>query len=219
MISSTFSVLTREKLKVSLGSGWRVLLVVCLASTPIGFTFAEPVSIVDLEREEDNVVLDLQLDASEFNWHGTEFISVEAFPNPWIPDGPGLRHKLSLGMFEEGVAEWLQDDFIVVGSYEIVDSTRLLLTFEGFLEEPYDLVIDPSTGRVTLAGLDYLAHLTVPNVQLEHSSDLESWKMAEGVELPVGERVAWGELFSARVVGAETSGFFRVRGVVSSSVD
>ncbi len=169
-------------------------------------------SLTGIKMIEDNIQIQCLISPDDFQWQGAMFETVETFPNPWFPDGPGTRHQLSLDTDGPGSCQWFQMDFIMIGTYQVLDSDRILLSFGSIDGQDYEATLDRGTGLLTLDGHDYQAHPAIPSLLIETTTDLKIWREAEA-RLPASGRYTWGQSFSVAIPVADESSFefFRIR--------
>jgi hypothetical protein len=170
-------------------------------------------SLTGIKLLEDSIEIQCLISPEEFTWPGAVFETVETFPNPWFPDGPGTRHQLSLDTDGPGSCQWFQMDFIMIGTYQILDSDRIRLSFGSIEGQDYELALDRGTGLLALDGHDYLTQPAIPPLRIETTSDLEKWQDVQS-QLPATGRYTWGQSFPVILPLADeiSFAFFRIRG-------
>ncbi|MDP7010123.1 MAG: hypothetical protein QF685_01985 [Verrucomicrobiota bacterium] len=156
-----------------------------------------------IENGELSILIKLN---EPFRWKNTRYESLKKFPQPWIglPDIPN-----EIWLRDKGNMEMRITDMMFMGNYEELDKYKIEASLLGLGEVIG--IFNPETNLLNFDKLDYSPYFIVPEIVLEKSNDMRSWKR---VKLPdvLAKEYKWQEEIKIEIqMNKQENTFYRIR--------
>ena len=164
---------------------------------------SKPEIKIGIDNEELSILIKLN---EPFRWQNTRYESLKKFPQPWmgLPDIPNeiwLKHK--------GNMEMRITDMMFIGNYEELGNYKIEASLLGLGDVVGEF--NPETNMLNFDKLDYVPYFIVPEMILEESKDMRSWKRVKfSNSLP--REYKWQEEIKIEIqMNKQENKFYRIR--------
>jgi len=146
----------------------------------------------------------------DFDWSNVNYRSKKTFIIDFPPDfeGPPITTRDQVRLHQNGMIEWLQDDMILLGTFQITKQFTLEAQFFG--ERIFYGSFNPTTRTFTFEGLEYVPDFEIPKVTIQTSDRLGQWVTLEN-SIEVKQNFDWGHALALTFASTVAkSNFYRV---------